>query len=396
MKASVLVTDGEERSALAVVRSLGRAGHRVLVASATGASIAGASRHASREFAVVSALNYPKQFAVDVAAIVAREDLQTLLPMSEQSLNAVFAHRELFERVCIPAAGAEQFRAISNKERVLKLASEMGIRVPAQLRVMSAGDVPSVNSLGVRFPVVVKPVRSVARSGERQMKFGVKHCADATSLHRALAALPEAAFPVLVQERIVGPGIGVFLLLWDGELVASFGHRRLRERPPSGGVSVYRESTRVPPDLLKLSRRLLERFKWRGVAMIEYKVDADTGQPYLMEINGRFWGSLQLAIDAGVDFPALLLARAAGEQVYGPEQYRMGIRSRWEWGDMDHLLAMLLRSDADLSLPPGAPGRLQTLMRVLLPWRPGDRYEVFRFSDPAPFLRESMQYFRRQ
>jgi hypothetical protein len=35
------------------------------------------------------------------------------------------------------------------------------------------------------------------------------------------------------------------------------------------------------------------------------------------------------------------------------------------------------------------------LVDALVPWRPGDRLEVFRFSDPVPFLRETIQYFRR-
>jgi predicted ATP-grasp superfamily ATP-dependent carboligase len=58
---------------------------------------------------------------------------------------------------------------------------------------------------------------------------------------------------------------------------------------------------------------LLGQFDWQGVAMVEFKVEANTGTPYLLEVNGRFWGSLQLAIDAGVDFPALLVDAATGK-----------------------------------------------------------------------------------
>lgn len=35
---------------------------------------------------------------------------------------------------------------------------------------------------------------------------------------------------------------------------------------------------------------LLDAFGWSGVAMVEYKVDERSGEPVLMEINGRFWG----------------------------------------------------------------------------------------------------------
>ena len=54
-------------------------------------------------------------------------------------------------------------------------------------------------------------------------------------------------YPSLIQERIVGPGIGVFVLCDHGRLLAAFAHRRLREKPPSGGASVLCESVAVDP-----------------------------------------------------------------------------------------------------------------------------------------------------
>ena len=133
-------------------------------------------------------------------------------------------------------------------------------------------------------------------------------------MRSAIASLDDAAFPLLIQQRIVGPGTGIFLLVWDGTVRAVFAHRRLREKPPSGGVSVYSESIAAKPDLVERSRLLLERMKWNGIAMIEYKLDASTGVPYLMEVNGRFWGSLQLAIDAGVAVALDVVTRHDGER----------------------------------------------------------------------------------
>jgi hypothetical protein len=114
-----------------------------------------------------------------------------------------------------------------------------------------------------------------------------------------------------------------------------------------------------------------------------------------MEVNGRFWGSLQLAIDAGVDFP-MLLARAAldGDTTPAPGG-RVGIRSRWEWGDANHVLARLRKSATELALPPGSPTRFRTIGDVLT-WHRGDRLEVFRVTDLAPFLLETVDWFRRR
>src|SRR5690606_30931719 len=95
------------------------------------------------------------------------------------------------------------------------------------------------------------------------------------------------------------------------------------------------------------------------------KLDAASGRPYLMEVNGRFWGSLQLAVDAGVDFPRLLVDAATGRQPSPVHEYRFGVRSRWWWGDVDHLLARLLKSGEELALPPGSPGRLAAVREFL-------------------------------
>ena len=192
---------------------------------------------------------------------------------------------------------------------------------------------------------MVKPTRSVNTDGDTQSKRGAVHCRDKSQLLDVLASFPSSAYPLLLQQRIIGPGVGIFLLIWDGELVASFAHRRLRERPPAGGVSVYRESIVPEPSLLERSRALLDRFGWRGVAMIEYKVEQSSGVP-------------------------------------------------WEWGGGDYLLARIRHNDRELSIPPGSPSRARAILSALVPWKRGDRLEVLRLDDPAPFLRETRQYFR--
>jgi predicted ATP-grasp superfamily ATP-dependent carboligase len=196
---------------------------------------------------------------------------------------------------------------------------------------------------------------------------------------------------VLLQEEVVGPGIGIFVVMHRGEVSAAFAHRRIREKPPWGGVSVLRESIALDPRLLTLSVELLRRFELEGAAMVEYKVDRATGNPYIMEINGRFWGSLQLAIDAGVDFPAVLVASVLGSAVAPAPRYKEGIRSRWFWGDVDNLLIRLRRrGDAQEQ----TAGRMHAIADFLKAFGPGNRSEVFRLTDPVPAMRETLDWFR--
>lgn len=379
------MTDGNERSALAVVRSLGRAGHVVAVAAKRGASLSAASRWCRREFVLPDPLGHEEAFADAVAATVKAEGFELVIPITDAAMLALLPRRDRLAPAVVPAGEAAAFACVSDKAVAAREAARLGIGVPVQAELASAN---AVAALDLPFPVVVKPARSVAGAGSGRRKHPVLHAADRGELDRALAQLPGSAWPVLVQQRIVGPGVGVFLLSWRGRLLATFMHRRLREKPPAGGVSVY--ATSIEPDaaLIDRSRALVDALGWDGVAMVEYKVDHATGRPALMEINARFWGSLQLAIDAGVDFPTLLVAAARGETVQPVTQWRAGVRGRWFWGDVDHALTRLRRGDAALSMPRGAPGRVATLAAVLGTTLRAPHDQVFRLADPAPFFRE--------
>lgn len=143
-------------------------------------------------------------------------------------------------------------------------------------------------------------------------------------------------------------------------------------------------------DVLAACESLLDRLQWVGVAMIEGKRDERTGKWYVMEINGRFWGSLQLAIDSGVDFPAILLRAALGGAHVPPTSWRTGLRLQCEWGEVDHLLLRMIRSRTRLSRSEDALGGLAALAGFLDFRLSRDRLEVFRLSDPLPFINETL------
>ena len=391
----ILVTDGTQRSALAVVRSLGRAGHTVFVCSPRVPSLAGASRSAFAEAVVSDALVSPAEFVADVTSLIDRWRVDMVLPITEASLLALLPERgALGARVPFP--DVEVFRRITDKGAVLAAAQQLGIATPRQVVLRSREALQTLDLALLDYPVVLKPSRSIGEHEGLRVAFRVLHVADATALRPVIESLDDAAFPLLIQQRIVGPGTGVFLLAWNGTLRAVFAHRRLREKPPSGGVSVYAESIAADPALVERSRLLLERMHWNGVAMVEYKVDASTGVPYLMEVNGRFWGSLQLAIDAGVDFPALLVDAATGASAPAVTSYRVGVRSRWWWGDVDQLLARWRKSDESLALPADAPSRWRATLDFLSIFHPNDRSDVFRARDARPFVRETLDWFHRR
>jgi len=376
----VLITDGNERAALAAARSLVQAGAAVSVCTPARLSLAGVSRGVRSHHVGTDPLRDPAGYVAELARVARRGNPTVLLPMTDPSVEAVLEYRdELPAAVTVPFPDLAAYRAASDKAHVMALAEASGFAVPETRVLTTAADaIPDA----AFFPAFVKPHRSVVTVGGARRKLGVTPVVDPSACRTALAELPASAFPVLVQRQVSGVGEGFFALRWEGRMVAMFAHRRLREKPPSGGVSVYRESIALDESLAGPGIRLLEALDWNGVAMIECKRDAATGRQVIMEVNGRFWGSLQLAIDAGVDFPALLVRCAAGETVLAPRDYRVGVRSRWFWGDVDQLYLRLRNGGS----------RLQAL-REFLRGASSDRSEVLRWRDPVPFLVETLQWF---
>lgn len=385
----VLVLDGEQRSSLAVVRSLGRAGAIVEVVDARN-SLASASRFCRRVHRIE-----PDRLPELLASSLKQERFDVVIPCTDATLRRVYANESLSIRMPYPSDG-RKYEALSDKAHVAALAAECGIAVPQQIEVKDARGLEEAIRQIAAWPVVVKPVRSAAVSVSTNeiVHGGVSYASNASELRvRATAIAPEL-WPLLLQERVVGPGIGVFLLRHRGSIVARFAHRRLREKPPTGGVSVYRASVPYPHALGAAAEKLLARLDWEGPAMIECKIDSRTGTPHIMEINGRFWGSLQLAVDAGVDFPVLSVLAVLGRPLPLVADYKVGIKSRWLLGDADHLYLRMKQRNSS-TLPPDAPNLRQVVFDFFSPHR-AVRHEIFRWDDPVPAVRELIDWIARR
>ena len=395
LKNRVLITDGDQRAALACTRSLGRAGMECLVLGPRKGNLAGASRFCSETLVAPDVMADPQGFRDLVLQSIRDRELDTLLPITEKSLRALLPLRGSLPEVNLPFPTAEVFERVSDKAEVIRKARDLGLAVPRQWEWHSRDSSETEVIPEDAFPVALKPPISVPTLNLGAGSRKVAYFSSPPDLEGWRGQASEADFPVLVQERIHGRGAGVFLLLWDQEVRAVVGHQRVREKPPSGGVSVVRESTVVDEGLLEDSLKLLKGLGWtHGVAMVEFKVREEDRVPFLMEINGRFWGSLQLAIDAGVDFPSILVNCGRNDPPRTLIVGKGGARTRWLLGDLDHLLLRLFRNRVELSLPPSAPGRTRVLLDFFTDFRPGTRLEVLKTSDPLPFLTELRSYFR--
>lgn len=253
----------------------------VVVQASRAHSLAGVSRFVERGIITPGAGHDRRTFADQIAQAVREHAVDIVIPVTDAAMQCLLSVRDRIAPATIPFVSYESYTALSDKAALMERAPQVGIAVPAQLRVERRADLVASAS-ALRFPLVLKPSCSVREQGERLCKFNVAYANDRGELERHAAELDEGAFPMLVQERIVGPGIGAFFLMWDGKAIARFAHRRLRERPPSGGEMVYSESVALDDALARKCEALLRDADWRGPAMVEFKMDRATGVPYLI------------------------------------------------------------------------------------------------------------------
>jgi predicted ATP-grasp superfamily ATP-dependent carboligase len=395
---NAIILDGEQRSALAATRSLGRKGIKVIVGAEIAPALSSCSRYCGKSFLYPPPYSDPAGFMQTLRGFTEKTPGSILFPMTDVTMTEILLNRtELPEGIVMPFVDYEKYMQVTDKIKLFRLARELNLPIPTTFLSTEFesrdGLVESVERSG--FPVVVKPGLSKIRSGNGWLDAKVRYATDKKSLLDILSQAIFKGFPFLVQKRIEGPGVGIFLLMKDGEVIARFAHRRIREKPPSGGVSVLCESIEPPADAVEAAVMILAKLDWTGVAMVEFKIDRDQNVARLLEVNARFWGSLQLAITSGVDFPYLLFRLASGEKVEGPGGYALGLKSRWELGDLDHLFIRLLKNRTDLNLPSGHPSKSTLIKEFLLDFfRPSVRNEILQTSDPGPFLHEMKGYVR--
>src|ERR671914_285893 len=301
----VLVTDAGRGAAISIIRSLGERGYDVVAADSRPRSPGFYSRYP------------PPQVAPQRAVATLREaarDLQVdlIVPVTEELVLPLSEARADFARICALALPEPQALArAADKLATLELARGLGVPTPrTALAATAAEALEAASSLG--WPVVLKPRASrVNRDGGAIDAYEVGYAGDAEGLAEQMESF-EGRCEVLLQEYYPGEAHGVELLLHGGRPLAAFQHRRLREVPITGGASSFRESVALDPELYDHSVRLLAALEWTGLAMVEFKAGREG--PKLMEINGRIWGSLPLAVKSGMDFPA----RMAQLYLHGP------------------------------------------------------------------------------
>jgi hypothetical protein len=324
-----------------------------------------------------------------------QEGVAIVLPTSEESCSLCNAEREAWEDIGITVGcgPGEMLLGAFDKSRTLRAAQACGLKIPPTHFPESLEECLEAGQ-AIGYPCVVKPRLSQVWDGAGfKPSPGVRYAATPADLEAAAAkcALDGGGWP-LIQGFVPGRGTGVFALCDRGRPVAWFAQESLRSVRPMASPNCLRRSIPLDPGLQQQAGRLLASLGWHGPAMVELRDDGHS-DPWLMEVNGRFWVSLQLAISAGVDFPRLWVDLLRGEPVQGPATYQEDVVLRWLWGDVKRFLGILVSGP-----PPGYSAPYPTIrqgLRELLGSQPaGTRLEMWQPDDRWPAVGECMQALR--
>jgi predicted ATP-grasp superfamily ATP-dependent carboligase len=315
-------------------------------------------------------------FVRELAAAAARLSAAAVLPCDETHLMALAGREADFAGVVLGAPSRQSFEWATNKGLLVELAQAAGLRTPPTTKI-TRGDSRAMRALG--FPAVLKPMRSQVRNLDGTVS---AQSARYVSTEREVGAVDDVADGgALVQPYVPGQLVSISGVSWDGELVCALHQISTRIWPVLCGGSAYAET--IPPDeeLQRGVGRLLHSIGWSGLFQAQFIRDA-RGEHHLIDLNPRVYGSLALAVDAGLNLPRiwvdLLLGR--GGDIGG---YRIGARFRNEEKDARALARMLADGDR-LGALRGCMPRRDTV------------HAVYSLRDPMPLLSSAEKLTRRR
>ena len=384
----VLVLGDDIRSFLAVVRSLGRSGLEVDVAWHPVDSLILKSRFVHRAHQLPPYDEADRTWKARFIDLVERERFDLVIPCNDPAAIPLQKHRselEPFGRIYLLEDSV--WKTVSDKLAMNERARAAGVKLPRECVVAQpseANDVPATFHL----PVVLKPRSSfdLDSVGSRQKVQKAYSWEDFSHILEGMCR----SGPVAIQENFIGQGVGVELLLDDGEILLEFQHVRLHE-PLRGGGSYYRKAVPVTPALREAALALLRPLRYTATSpWSRFKVHPETGDWIFIEVNGRFWGSLPLAVAAGVPFPLALYELLVEGRKSFPQGYRSGLCCRYLSGDVMWQMANLRanRADPTLATSPLKTVVGETLVNVLTL---RERSDTLTWDDPWPGVVEAFR-----
>lgn len=361
---ALILEEGYSRGALAATRGLAAAGWTVGIGSPHPLGLAASSRHARRHHSVPEAWRSKGAFVDAANEAIASGGYQVVFGAGEAEVLALSLHRERV-RATVPLTNHEDVLRALDKVALSDEAKGVGLAVPELIPATTEAVAAQ------RGPVVVKARFHANAEVDGAPPRQDTNVVDPPQLGPRVAEMRASGADVYLQDYLSGSLVAYTVVCdRDHQVVAEVQQRALEIWPPRAGASARAITTLVDRKLAGRVQELLRKLRWFGLAEMQFVVPAG-GEPHLIDLNGRFYGSLALALAAGVNLPAIWGALALGEGVPSRSTARPGSRYQWLGGDLRVALA-------------GPRARRAASLAAAVAAAPGSSHSVWSPSDPKP------------
>ncbi|WP_372626984.1 ATP-grasp domain-containing protein [Arsukibacterium sp.] len=401
-RGKVLVLGEDTRSFLSVIRSLGQSGYTVDVICYDRLSPSLKSKYIRQAYHFNYQAYTSEQWLEQLIKLAQAELYQAIVPCDERAIFPLYENRQHFpDDTALAIPNDEVIAHLFDKYTTKALAKRVGVRhAPGRLMSLQAIQYKELLAeFGDQF--VIKPTLSFKSDAlsKRQKVEIINSEANYIAWQQQFNLNDE----YLVESYFAGTGEGISVLALEGKILAFFAHTRVHE-PKTGGGSSYRKSIKLDKGMAEACVKLCQATNYTGVGMFEFKKNSQTGDWILIEVNARFWGSLPLAIYAGVDFPTLYVDALLSKQnqtkqtlvaaLPDQQHYKVGVYARSLTNDIFDI-----KKELEVNLAQGSKAhalfslftRLLSFSRILIG---KERIDSYMRADVTPFKNEVSQFYK--
>jgi predicted ATP-grasp superfamily ATP-dependent carboligase len=301
-----------------------------------------------------------------------------LYPCTDAIVSIISKHRERLEpwyHIILPPH--DTVAMLMDKTQFYAFAEQNGFPVSHTLFIHNRGEAEKVAG-EFTFPCIVKPPFNSIPAWDQNSKLKAYLFDTPEEFLGSYDLLSSWSPTLIVQEWIVGPVRNLFscncYFNKNGEPVATFIARKLRQWPPETGDSCLGEECRND-DVLNETIRLFKSVNYRGLGYVELKQDSRTGKHYIVEPNiGRPTGRSAIAEAGGVEIIYSMYCDAVGLPLPLNREQKYG-NTKWIYFGRDFQSALHYYRKGKLTLGEW----IRSLRGIKMD-------AIFAWNDPAPFF----------
>ena len=334
----VLVLDANGQAGLSIVRSLGRQGLSVTAGSSHRLSLGRLSRYSDSAYVYPEPVESADRFVDHLTDYLASGDHSLVIPVRDHTSTILSAYKDDIEAngATVAIEDWETYGRVYDKGQLFDLVDSLSLPAPETYQPTSLAEVEAI-ATETSYPAVVKPRSKTVLDASGQCHYTRVDDSHYVSSPDELIATyrdmlgqnpvleAQKHYP-LVQEYIPGTTTTTVVLADQGNVLADFQEERVRTYPSSGGNSTVLRGL-SEPQMREYASRVIEALEWTGPAMVEF-MRTPEDEYYLIEVNGRYWGSVPFAIESGIDFPWLHYRQIRGETINRSHSYRTNFRQQ--------------------------------------------------------------------